>query len=98
TVAGKVAEALGARKLVLMTDIEGVRDEGGDVASSLQAVDIRRLEGAGVIQGGMIPKVNCALEALRGGVRKAHIIDGRKRHAVLLEIFTDQGVGTEILA
>lgn len=96
TVAGKVAEALPARKLVLMTDIEGVRDETGEVASSLSAARIEELEAAGVIEGGMIPKVRCALEALAGGVRKAHVIDGRIQHAVLLEIFTKEGIGTEI--
>lgn len=96
TVAGKVAEALAARKLVLMTDIEGVKDERGEVLSSLTAAEAEALRDREVIAGGMIPKVQCALDALRGGVRKAHIIDGRTRHAVLLEIFTDRGVGTEI--
>ncbi|MDH4282271.1 MAG: acetylglutamate kinase [Myxococcales bacterium] len=96
TVAGKVAEALSARKFVLLTDIEGVRGKDGKVASSLSASDIDELKRDGVIEGGMIPKVDCALNALAGGVRKAHIIDGRVRHAVLLEIFTDQGIGTEI--
>ena len=96
TVAGKVAEALPARKFVLLTDIEGVRGEDGSVASSLSAADIAELKAGGVIEGGMIPKVDCALGALAGGVRKAHIIDGRVRHAVLLEIFTDAGVGTKI--
>jgi len=96
TVAGKVAEALPARKFVLLTDIEGVRGEDGRVASSLSASEIAQLKDDGVIEGGMIPKVDCALEALAGGVRKAHIIDGRVRHAVLLEIFTNEGIGTEI--
>ncbi len=96
TVAGNVAAALGARKLVLMTDIEGVRGADGEVISSLTASDIERLEADGVIKGGMIPKVECALEALAGGVKKAHIIDGRVQHAALLEIFTDRGIGTEI--
>jgi len=96
TVAGKVAEALSARKFVLLTDIEGVRGKDGKVASSLSASDIDELKREGVIEGGMIPKVDCALNALAGGVRKAHIIDGRVRHAVLLEIFTDEGIGTEI--
>jgi acetylglutamate kinase len=96
TVAGKVAEALSARKFVLLTDIEGVRGKDGEVASSLSASDIDELKREGVIEGGMIPKVDCALNALAGGVRKAHIIDGRVRHAVLLEIFTDEGIGTEI--
>lgn len=96
TVAGSVAAALQARKLVLMTDIEGVRDASGEVQSSLSAADIERLEDEGTISGGMIPKVGCALEALSHGVRKTHIIDGRTLHAMLLEIFTDTGVGTEI--
>jgi acetylglutamate kinase len=96
TVAGKVAEALQARKFVLLSDIEGVRGRDGQVASSLSAAEIDQLKEEGVIEGGMIPKVDCALSALAGGVRKAHIIDGRVRHAVLLEIFTDEGIGTEI--
>ena len=96
TVAGRIAEALPARKLVLLTDIEGVRGRDGEVASSLSSADIDQLERDGVIEGGMIPKVHCALGALAGGVGKAHVIDGRVRHAVLLEIFTDQGIGTEI--
>ena len=96
TVAGSVAAALHARKLVLMTDIEGVRDAQGEVLSSLSAQEIEDLKSDEVISGGMIPKVECALEALNHGVRKAHIIDGRRLHAMLLEIFTDTGVGTEI--
>ena len=88
--------ALPARKLVLMTDTEGVKDAAGAVRSSLSAADIRDLRAAGVIEGGMIPKVECALEALAAGVRKAHILDGRTQHAVLLELFTDKGIGTEI--
>ena len=96
TVAGKVAEALEARKLVLMTDIEGVKDAAGKVLSSITHADAERLTREGVISGGMIPKVQCALDAITGGVRKAHIIDGRTRHAVLLELFTDEGIGTMI--
>ena len=96
TVAGKVAEAISARKFMLLTDIEGVRGTDGEVASSLSAAEIDGLKQQGVIEGGMIPKVDCALSALAGGVRKVHIIDGRVRHAVLLEIFTDEGIGTEI--
>ena len=98
TVAGEVAKALGARKLVLMTDIEGVRGPDGEVYSSLRASEVPALEESAIISGGMIPKVRCAVDALAGGVRKAHIIDGRSKHAVLLEIFTDQGVGTELTA
>jgi acetylglutamate kinase len=96
TVAGKVAEALSARKLVLMTDTNGVKGADGDIISSLTAEAATQLREEGVIAGGMVPKVQCALDALAGGVRKAHIIDGRIRHAVLLEIFTDTGIGTEI--
>ncbi len=96
TVAGKVAEAMRAAKLGLMTDIAGVKDETGNIASSLTSAEIEKLKADGVIAGGMIPKVDCALEAIAGGVQKCHIIDGRVRHACLLEIFTDRGVGTEI--
>lgn len=95
TVAGKVAESLSAKKLVLMTDISGVRGRGGEEKSSLSYEEAEALIAEGVIDGGMIPKVRCALEAVQGGVRKAHILDGRVLHAVLLEIFTDKGVGTE---
>lgn len=96
TVAGKVAEALRARKLVLMTDTPGVKDAEGKVLSSLTAEEAEAMKASGVIQGGMIPKVDCALEALAGGVKKAHILDGRVQHATLLEIFTHSGIGTEI--
>ncbi|MCA9583072.1 MAG: acetylglutamate kinase, partial [Myxococcales bacterium] len=96
TVAGAIAEALPARKLILMTDTEGVKDGDGNVRSSLGAGEIRKLVADGVIEGGMIPKVECALRSLQKGVRKAHILDGRVQHAVLLELFTDQGIGTEI--
>ena len=95
TVAGKIAEALGAEKLVLMTDIAGVKGREGALLSSLSVDEARVLVAEGVIDGGMIPKVECALEALAGGVKKVHIIDGRVKHAMLLEIFTDRGLGTE---
>lgn len=98
TVAGAVARALDAEKLVLMTDIEGVKDGAGQLIPSLTAGDIQKLKESGVISGGMIPKVDCALDALKAGTSKVHIIDGRLRHAVLLEVFTDKGVGTEIRA
>jgi len=94
TVAGKVAEALEARKLVLMTDIEGVKNADGQVLSSIDAAQTESLIADGTISGGMIPKIRCALDAIAGGVRKAHIIDGRVRHAALLELFTDEGIGT----
>ena len=96
TAAGAVASALRAAKFVLMTDVEGVLDSKKQLVPSLRAGDIERLIADGTIVGGMIPKVRCALEAVDGGVEKVHIIDGRRRHALLLEIFTDQGVGSEI--
>jgi acetylglutamate kinase len=98
TVAGHVAAALKAEKLVLMTDIEGVKGSDGKLIPSLTATAVQALRDEGVIAGGMIPKVACALDALASGVRKAHIIDGRTEHAVLLEIFTDLGIGTEFVA
>jgi acetylglutamate kinase len=97
TVAGKVAEALKAEKLILLTDVSGVT-VGGELVSTLKKSEINELIKSGEISGGMIPKVNCCVEAVTGGVHKAHIIDGRIEHAVLLEIFTDAGIGTEILA
>lgn len=96
TVAGAVASALDAEKLVLMTDIEGVKGADGHLIPSLTPDDIDRLKSEGVISGGMIPKVECALDAMRAGTRKVHIIDGRLKHALLLEVFTDKGIGTEI--
>jgi acetylglutamate kinase len=96
TVAGKIAEALRAEKLLLLTDVDGVRSKDGNFVRSLTADEASDLIAQGVISGGMIPKVDCALDALAGGVKKVHMIDGRLRHAVLLEIFTDQGIGTEI--
>jgi acetylglutamate kinase len=81
-----------------MTDIEGVCDSNKTLIPSLSAATVARLRADGVIDGGMIPKVQCALDAVSAGVGKAHIIDGRVKHAVLLEIFTDRGVGTEIVA
>ncbi len=96
TAAGRIAEALGAAKLILMTDVEGVKTKDGSLLSSIGAVEASKMIEDGVITGGMIPKVECALEAVSGGVEKVHIIDGRRRHAMLLEIFTDHGVGTEI--
>lgn len=95
-VAGAVAEALKAEKLVLLTDVEGVKDQKGNLLSTLKTGEACRLMEEGVISGGMIPKVECVLKALASGVKSAHIIDGRVEHAVLLEIFTDRGVGTVI--
>ncbi len=97
-VAGHIAGALKSEKLILLTDVAGILDRRGQLISSLKASEVQALIDQGTISGGMIPKVNCCLEALRMGVRKTHIIDGRQPHAVLLEIFTDQGIGTEIAA
>ncbi len=96
-VAGRVAAALGAEKLILLTDVQGVKDKGGNLLSSIAVAEMHRLITEEAIVGGMIPKVVCCADALRDGVKKAHIIDGRVEHAVLLEIFTDKGVGTEIV-
>jgi acetylglutamate kinase len=97
TAAGKIAEALKADKLILLTDVEAVRSGDGKVIPSLTATGAKDLIERGVIHSGMIPKVQCALDALAGGVGKVHMLDGRIRHAVLLEIFTDQGIGTQIV-
>jgi acetylglutamate kinase len=96
-VAGKVASALKAPKLILLTDVEGVKDKKGQLISTLKRSEIPALIEDETISGGMIPKVNCCLEALSAGVEKAHIIDGRVENAVILELFTDRGVGTEIV-
>src|SRR5215470_1610708 len=96
-VAGEVAEALRAEKRILLTDVEGIRDADGNVIATLDIERAAQLIRDGVISEGMIPKVECCIEALRGGARKTHIIDGRVRHAVLLEIFTREGVGTEVV-
>ncbi|MFN9812875.1 MAG: acetylglutamate kinase [Deltaproteobacteria bacterium] len=97
TVAGAVAAATKAEKLLLMTDIEGVRDTSGAIASSMTAHAVKALIDEGTISGGMIPKVQSALDALSMGVAKCHVVDGRIQHAALLEVFTDKGIGTEIL-
>jgi len=96
-VAGEVAEALHAEKLILMTDVEGVKDKKGDLLGTLTEKQARKMIQDGVVGAGMIPKVECCIEALKGGVGKTHIIDGRVKHAVLLEIFTKEGVGTEVV-
>lgn len=95
-VASKVAEALTAEKLVLLTDVEGVKDKDGKLMTNLTRKKVNAALKDGTIHGGMIPKVQCCLEALGWGVNKTHIIDGRVEHAVLLEIFTDKGIGTQI--
>jgi len=95
-VAGAIAGAMVAEKLVLLTDIEGIMDSLGNLIPTLNKAEARRLMDEGVIKNGMIPKVDCALKAVDLGVKSAHIIDGRVQHAVLLEVFTDKGVGTVI--
>jgi len=96
-VAGKIAEALRAEKLILLTDVEGVRARDGSLLDTLAADTAVDLIADGTIAGGMIPKVECCVEALRGGVKQAHVIDGRVRHALLLEVLTSRGVGTELV-
>ena len=95
-VAGEVAAALRAEKLIHLTDVEGIKGEDGALVSTLTRQEAERLIKSNVIDGGMLPKVESALRALEGGCAKAHIIDGRVPHAILLEVFTDQGIGTEI--
>ncbi|WP_448384264.1 acetylglutamate kinase [Desulfosoma sp.] len=97
-VAGKVAAALAAEKLVLMTDVPGVLNAAGELISSLTVAEAAELIQDDVLKGGMIPKVHCAMDAVQGGVKKVAILDGRIPHAVLLELFTDSGIGTEIVA
>lgn len=96
-VAGKLAEVLNAEKLMLLTNTGGVLDQTGQVVTGLVSDEVRALIDNGTISGGMLPKVACALSAVNAGVNSAHIVDGRVPHSVLLEIFTDQGVGTQIL-
>ena len=93
-VAGAIAAALGAAKLILLTDVSGVLDQDKQLCSQLNTDESNQMIQDGIISGGMIPKVNCCLEAVEQGVEKAHIIDGRIPHALLLEVFTDEGVGT----
>lgn len=95
-VAGKVAEVLKAEKLMLLTNVAGLQDKSGEVLTGLSTQQVDDLIADGTIYGGMLPKIACALEAVKAGVNSAHIIDGRVSHAVLLEIFTDEGVGTLI--
>jgi len=97
-VAGKVAEVLKAEKLILLTNTAGILDKQQQLLTGLTLKDIDDLIADGTIAGGMIPKTRCATDALKGGVNSVHIIDGRVEHAVLLELFTDQGVGTLLLS
>lgn len=95
-VAGKLAEELDAEKLILLTNIEGIQNKEGKLLTGLSASEVDGLINDGTISGGMLPKIDCALSAVRNGVNTAHIIDGRVPHAVLLEVLTDEGVGTLI--
>jgi len=97
-VAGAIAGALHAEKLVMMTDIKGIRDAKGRHLSTVSRKDVQRMVKKGTITEGMLPKVHACLDALEQGVGKAHIIDGRIPHAILLEVFTRKGIGTEITA
>ena len=96
-VAGAIAAALMAEKLILLTDVPGVLDRQGEMIHAMDEAMTLKLIDEGTIGGGMFPKVKCCLKALKGGVRKAHIVDGRLKHTILLEMFTDQGIGTEIV-
>ena len=95
-VASKVAVALNAMRLILLTDVEGVMDKKKSLISSVKAGAVQKMLDEGAISGGMIPKIRCGIEALQKGVGRVHIIDGRKSHSLLLELFTDKGIGTEI--
>ncbi len=92
--AGALARALGAEKLMLLTDVEGVLDRDGQLVHQMSVDQARKLVTEGAVEGGMIPKLECCIAAVEAGVPRAHVVDGRMRHAVLLEIFTDGGVGT----
>jgi acetylglutamate kinase len=96
-VAGEIAAALQAEKLLLLTDVDGVLDKNKQLINTMTDKEALKLIDDGVIEGGMFPKIKCCLKALRGGVKKTHIIDGRLKHAILLEVFTDKGIGTEIV-
>ncbi|HLF98425.1 MAG TPA: acetylglutamate kinase [Methylococcaceae bacterium] len=96
-VAGKMAEVLEAEKLILLTNTQGILGKNGELLTGLSLGDLENLIADGTISGGMIPKTRCVMDALRGGVNSVHIIDGRVEHAVMLELFTDQGIGTLLL-
>ena len=95
-VAGKLSEVLQAEKLMLLTNVAGLLDKKGDILTGLSTTEVDELIADGTIHGGMLPKIGCALDAVKSGVASSHIIDGRVPHAVLLEIFTDEGIGTLI--
>ncbi len=96
-VAGRVAVALNAGRFVLMTDVDGVLDVQGQLVSSLNAATARQMIQSQAVKGGMLPKIDCALAAIGQGVEKVHVINGTRRHALLLELFTDKGIGTEFV-
>jgi len=96
-VAGEIAAALQAEKLLLLTDVQGILDKDKNLINTMSDKEALKLIDDGVIEGGMFPKVKCCLKALKGGVKKTHVIDGRLKHAILLEVFTDRGIGTEIV-
>lgn len=97
TVAAEIARQLKVEKLIILTDEQGVLDAGGKLLSSMKYSQIHKLISSGVVTGGMIPKLECCMRALEGGVTKAHIIDGRVPYSILLELFTDSGIGTQIV-
>ena len=97
TAAGSIAAALSAEKFILLTDVEGVMDADGKLISMLKRSEIEKLIDDNTVTGGMIPKVTCCIDALKAGVRETHVVDGRVPHAILLEVFTDSGIGTEII-
>jgi acetylglutamate kinase len=96
-VAGEIAAALQTEKLLLLTDVPGVLDKNKQLINTMTNKEALKLIDDGIVEGGMFPKIKCCLKALNGGVKKTHIIDGRLKHAILLEIFTDKGIGTEIV-
>ncbi len=95
-VAGKLAQVMQAEKLMLLTNVSGLLDKEGKILTGLSTAQVDELIADGTISGGMLPKISCALDAVKSGVASAHIIDGRVPHAVLLETFTDEGMGTLI--
>lgn len=97
TVAAEIARHMKVEKLIILTDEQGVLDRDGNLLSSLKYSQVQKLISGGVVTGGMIPKVECCMRALEGGVKKAHIIDGRIPYSILLELFTDSGIGTQIV-
>ncbi len=97
TVAGAVAASLGAKRLVLLTDVAGVLDKDKNLISSLDIAEASQAMASGILTGGMIPKVTCCMEAVDAGVEKAHILDGRQENCIILEFFTNSGIGTEIV-